>query len=202
METNELMSFFNNPENLNEETLEGIKKLAENFPYSQSLWMLYLKNLQLTNHPDFNDRLHEDAIRIADRKKLHYLLNQGLKSQAGSFKSFGNREGFTFIDNIFSLESESYSPPAEGTDLIDNFIAARPTIKIKNDEDTSSRADFSEGSIVENDEIITETFANILFQQKKYDKAIESFEKLSLRFPEKSIYFARRIKEIQMLKDN
>jgi|WetSurMetagenome_2_1015567.scaffolds.fasta_scaffold111136_3 hypothetical protein len=202
METNELVNFFNNPENLNEETLEGIKKLTEDFPYSQSLWMLYLKNLQVNNHHDLNARLRENAIRIADRKKLYYLLNQGLKNQAGSFKSYGNREGFTFIDNIFSLESETYSPPAEGTDLIDNFISKRPTIKIKNDEGTFSQADFSEGSIVENDEIITETFANILVQQKKYDKAIESFEKLSLRFPEKSIYFAGRIEEIQKLKDN
>jgi len=49
------------------------------------------------------------------------------------------------------------------------------------------------------DGIFTETFAQLLVSQRKYGDAIQAFKKLSLRFPEKSIYFATRIEEITKL---
>jgi len=52
-------------------------------------------------------------------------------------------------------------------------------------------------SVAEPDEMVTETLAMIYFQQKKYDKALEAFQKLSLKYPEKSAYFASRIEEIE-----
>ncbi len=51
-------------------------------------------------------------------------------------------------------------------------------------------------SIQENDEIISETLAKILIIQGKYDKAIEMYQRLSLKFPEKSTFFASEIDNI------
>ena len=48
---------------------------------------------------------------------------------------------------------------------------------------------------------ITETLANIYLEQKKYDKALEAFKKLGLKYPEKNSYFATRIEEILKLKN-
>ena len=59
----------------------------------------------------------------------------------------------------------------------------------------------AEKSVQENEEIITETLANIYLQQKNYKKALDAFEKLSLKYPEKSVYFASRIKEIEEIKN-
>ena len=56
-------------------------------------------------------------------------------------------------------------------------------------------------SVKENEEVVTETLAVIYLQQKKYDKALNAFQKLSLKYPEKSVYFASRIKEIESLKN-
>ena len=50
--------------------------------------------------------------------------------------------------------------------------------------------------------VITETLASIYFQQKNFDKALDAYKKLSLKYPEKSVYFAGRIEEIELLKNN
>lgn len=52
-------------------------------------------------------------------------------------------------------------------------------------------------SIIQNDDTVTETFAKILELQKNYSKAIQAYEKLSLKYPEKSTYFASRIEKIK-----
>ncbi|KAA3649971.1 MAG: hypothetical protein DWP98_05920 [Bacteroidetes bacterium] len=52
-------------------------------------------------------------------------------------------------------------------------------------------------SVQENDDLVTETLANIYADQGSYEKAIKAFQKLQLKYPEKKIYFAARIKEIE-----
>lgn len=52
-------------------------------------------------------------------------------------------------------------------------------------------------SVQENDDLVTETLANIYADQEHFEKAINAFEKLQLKYPEKRVYFASRIKEIQ-----
>ena len=49
----------------------------------------------------------------------------------------------------------------------------------------------------EHDDFITETMAEMLVKQEKYDRAIAAFEKLRLLKPEKSVFFATRISEIK-----
>ncbi len=58
-------------------------------------------------------------------------------------------------------------------------------------------SDLAQRSIQRDDNTITETLAKILELQKHYDKAIEAYEKLSLKYPEKSSYFATRILELK-----
>lgn len=55
----------------------------------------------------------------------------------------------------------------------------------------------AEKSLVESDSLASETLAEILVRQGKIDKAIKMFQTLSLRNPEKSTYFAARIKQLQ-----
>ena len=48
-------------------------------------------------------------------------------------------------------------------------------------------------------ELITETLAKILTNQKKYKKAIKAYRILSLKYPKKSSFFADQIKKIKKL---
>ncbi len=82
-------------------------------------------------------------------------------------------------------------------DLIDKFIRLNPRIepqKVKTDqpvEDISKVFSEDPGSFV------TETLATIYVNQGYYSKAIDIYEKLSLKFPEKSSYFATQIEKIR-----
>ena len=46
----------------------------------------------------------------------------------------------------------------------------------------------------------TETLAQLLFDQKKYGKAIKAYKALMVKIPEKSSFFADQIKKAKALK--
>jgi len=52
-------------------------------------------------------------------------------------------------------------------------------------------------SISEDDELISDTLARIYVAQQKYDKAIQVYERLRLKYPDKSGYFAAKIDELK-----
>jgi hypothetical protein len=49
---------------------------------------------------------------------------------------------------------------------------------------------------------MTETLARIYLEQKNYEKAIQSYKILSLKYPEKSGFFADQIKAVKQLQEN
>jgi hypothetical protein len=94
----------------------------------------------------------------------------------------------------FDMADEE-AEPEPTPDLIDQFLKVNPRIVPRLDlEDT--RGDISEPCLLETDEIVTETLAMILEQQGHYQKAKEAYQKLILKYPEKSTYFASQIEEL------
>ena len=47
---------------------------------------------------------------------------------------------------------------------------------------------------------MTETLARVYLEQGKYKKAIQAYKILSLKYPEKSSFFADRIKDVEKLR--
>ena len=89
----------------------------------------------------------------------------------------------------------------ENFDLIEQFIKSS-TPKIKPQDTKEEEIDISIESTKENENLMTETLARIYLEQKKYEKAIQAFKILSLKYPEKSSFFANRIKAIKFLQKN
>jgi hypothetical protein len=79
--------------------------------------------------------------------------------------------------------------------LIERFIKTNPRIAPAKLEDEIE--DISADSVKEHESFFTDTLAQIYVKQGNYAKAILAYEKLSLKYPEKSSYFAGQILEIK-----
>jgi hypothetical protein len=79
---------------------------------------------------------------------------------------------------------------------IDDFLAAKPRIKPRKSGpvETPSIQPIDSGK-----QLMTETLAKVYLAQKNYEKAITSYQVLILHHPEKSGFFADRIREIETL---
>ena len=84
--------------------------------------------------------------------------------------------------------------------LIDKIIENSPgQIKIKDDQKFYSPEHNAKESLLENEHLVSETLAKIYALQGSVNKAVRAYEILSLKFPQKSAYFASLI---QKLKNN
>ena len=85
-------------------------------------------------------------------------------------------------------------------DLIDKFIEASPKIPpIKQNSESTIHIDLNKS---DNSYLMTETLARVYLEQKKYQRAIQAYEILILKYPEKSSFFADRISDIKILQQN
>lgn len=86
--------------------------------------------------------------------------------------------------------------------IIDQFIAANPKIPpIKPTPITLPPVQFDINQD-DNTYLMTETLARVYLEQKKYTKAIQAYEILILKYPEKISFFADRISDIKILQQN
>ena len=86
------------------------------------------------------------------------------------------------------------------TELIDKFIETSPKISaVKHGTPSTVSFDINAN---DNSNLMTETLARVYLEQKKYQKAIQAYEILILKYPEKSSFFADRISDIKILQHN
>lgn len=80
------------------------------------------------------------------------------------------------------------------TEIIDKFIAENPQISRPKQEFYNPMV-VAQTSVVDKENIISETLATIYLNQGYVEKAISVYQKLSLKNPEKSVYFAELIEK-------
>ena len=176
------------PVKLDGESLQVLEEIVEQFPTFQVGWMLLLQNLYMTKDMRFNQFLEKGAIRVADRRKLYFTL-YGEKYIPQVPVNNTDPE----IEQLSREYQPAYQVVAELlveenlTDLAKS-IGRKTPVPDKQKDKTESSGIF-----------VTETLAGIYVKQKLYKEAIDAFEKLVLKFPEKSSYFADRIEEIKKL---
>jgi hypothetical protein len=91
---------------------------------------------------------------------------------------------------------EPQSEPVMPEQLIERFIQEEPRIK-PTKTSFYNPVNMAKKSVQESDDFVTETLARIYAKQGNYPKAIRTYQKLSLKYPEKSTYFAALIEELK-----
>jgi len=113
-----------------------------------------------------------------------------------------------YVEHIFHLQTpfnvaeEANKGPLnrniahKGTDIIDSFIKNEPQIRPPKAEQINNE-NKAKKSAEDHNDLVSETLAAIYIEQMLYHKAIDTYEKLSLKFPEKSRYFADLIQSLE-----
>ncbi|TBN02728.1 hypothetical protein EYD45_11420 [Hyunsoonleella flava] len=130
-----------------------------------------------------------------DRRESH-SFNEWLKlTRIKPIKRSSNPE------NLISREgtSNETDDKLKQSEIIDKFIAENP--KISPVKTTASKENLAKVRSAPPETLMTETLARIYLEQKNYKKAIQSYKILSLKYPEKSSFFANQIKAIEQLQE-
>ncbi len=132
-------------------------------------------------------------------KKEKYSFSEWL--QISTFKPVKRKEDRSEekeMGNVaFPLEEDAIK--SKKFELIDKFIADNPKIKPQKDVPKVAIANSVK---FDTKELMTETLAKVYLEQKKFKKAIQAYKILSLKYPEKSGFFADRIKAVERLKED
>ncbi len=206
MTITEFYRYFRNPGLLTAETVQPLKEIVASYPSFEAAWVLYLQNLKKLNLAEFENALRLASIHVQERGRLFQLLNTSTVEKpviAGMDVPTGYQLESPAASDETSGESlgEIARSISRKTRLLDNFQLAREAIerseikKIREERAQNAESDDTE-------ELVTETLARIYLNQGHYQKAIGVMEKLSLKYPEKNIYFAGQIEKIKKLLNN
>jgi hypothetical protein len=190
-----------------------LKKVQKNFPYFHVAHALSSRFEALQQDSNPSPSLPLAAVTSSDRK----WLKKWLTNPIGASETIPEVNEVTAIEVVTSPKPKKRSAPKEDLiesikrkdkkeildvkkqeqiDLIKAF--SKKDIKlatIKEIEANQNTENLADASTTLNDQVLSETFAKILLQQNKKAMAIEIYEKLGLKFPEKRAYFADLIEK-------
>ncbi|MDA8859498.1 hypothetical protein OAO07_02340 [Flavobacteriaceae bacterium] len=205
----EFTKILKNPNRIDKNQISYLRSIIDDFPYLQSARAIYLKALKDTKSFKFHGELKIVAAYTTERNVLFdYITNQEkIGTELTSEKADKAKESFeekkSFVDWLsisnfkpIDRSKEIHKNETSSNSLIDKFIETKPKIGHTNSE-VNSEFDYISSNVFKEDALMTETLAKIYISQNNFDKAVESYNILSLKYPEKSSYFADQINKIK-----
>ena len=201
-----------NPNLIDDNLVSDLSQLVKKYPYFQTAHILLSKGLNNIDSVRFNSKIKKAAAYSSNRKILFKIISDksNLQNNQENKKHYANKQSLEFSQNemhsfnewlTITKASKINRLTSEDDKLIKNFISLKPSVKIKKDKKFFKSVDIAKSSLKENTDLITETLARVYLEQEHFNKAINAYEKLKLKFPQKSTLFAEQIKLIIELKN-
>ncbi len=127
---------------------------------------------------------------LGSEKLKEEIIENKFSEKIEETEKFDSIENSKPSSNIHEFES-----------ILDKFIRENPSISRPKSE-FYNPASMAKQSNEDDDDLATETLANIYYKQGAYKKAIRTYEKLCLIYPHKMSYFADLIQKIKQENKN
>ncbi|HOE38694.1 MAG TPA: hypothetical protein PLG05_05170 [Bacteroidales bacterium] len=200
----------------NEETEEAEQETAVNQQVNQKTQVEEIKE-ETTINQQVSQEIEEEEIKNIfidfsdDAKKIDESINKNNGFELLDFDFEIEKDAILECQNEKIEEKDSYilenisqkttNNKPEKINLIDKFLAENPRI-IPDKEYVSDSSLASKSLLIDDSDLFSETLAKIYIKQEHFEKAILTYEKLCLKYPEKSIYFVGQIEKIKELIKN
>ena len=159
-----------------------------------------LKKADAILNPDLFHRREKSVEKLTKNEitKSDLEKNNPLDFTKEDSHSFSEWLKLTTAKPIVREETKNLSNSKKpNSDLINKFIQENPklkpskiTVKYDNEENLANQITYT------SEALMTETLAKVYLQQNNYQKALQAYKILSLKYPEKSGFFADQIRAI------
>jgi hypothetical protein len=205
------------PNDLDVAVIPKLEATIKAFPYCQISYSLLAKATQLSDSDQFTDSTPRAAAYALSRIALQQLVEGKYKTYDSDIEPETNvlieEQAPASEDILETIQSIEVKAPTASQiselqkkqqQIIQGFIKNNPRMgPIRQDNNTETPALDLTGRVAQNNSpesfgggIETEAFAKILVRQGKTDKAIDIYQKLILKKPEKKDYFAKKLSEL------
>jgi hypothetical protein len=158
-------------------------------------------------HQQITQKIAEEIPKPIQETTQETIPEAAEKLEVGKPISFSSKETYSFnqwlqlstkkpIDRTLKKEEKK---SVDKFEIIDKFIESNPKI-VPIDKAEKVSVEIPKNKVDKS--LMTETLAKVYLEQKKYAKAIKAYEILSLKYPEKSGFFADQIKRVRILQKN
>ena len=200
-----LIKILKNPHKISESEAVFIDELVKEFPYFQAVRAIQLKNHKNLESFQFEKILNKSAVHTSDRKILFDFIEHNFLADQISIKNSINQKIFVKSDSktfVNWLKQVNLIPIDRSNEslITDKFISKKPKLRAKDIKEPVAFQEDSESLEINKESLVTETLAKLYVEQEKYEKAIQTYKILILKFPEKNSYFASAIKKLKKLK--
>lgn len=180
-------------------------KLTAAFTVDRSILFEFITSPSFTNkktaiHKQISNKIAE-KITNQNKTKKEELLSLGEPLLFTKNESFSFNEWLQISTQkpIKRRSDNKEKKEFKKEEIIDKFISSNPKIMAVT-KDKTFQIPVSKN--IQDESLMTETLAKVYVEQKKYENAIQAFRILSLKYPEKSTFFADRIKKIEIFQKN